>query len=460
MNDAPAKEPLYREILRDIYPQTLADLQSSSRLKVFLSGGRGMGKTFLLQELAEFRSRETGVESRIIDGRNWPAALEELARSHAVLGRWRATRAGSDVKGDNRLGDLLVDDLDRLIDSAGAQEPQVFEELMTHLLDLISSLPENGKLCAFTSLFHANRMAELLEMLDSRPGLDRKTSLAIRAFSTLIQMYDNMPINPWSRGWEKKIGVCVKARLPRLSSAGQELCRNLLTKLTGGHPALLVPALSELVALAATRDLSSTSSAELEIVIEDAAHEKGIGVLRRALSSLRDAEREEWRSAYEDLRQLALGNIPAPPLLSREILVGEGLLYKEESSLRYVIPGEILRGELLREPAGPLRMEIEPDPQAPDKHGFLKVWDRFRERRIPLSGGAWSVLKTIFDEPARTISLDELCERTHLTTENAVRSAIQRLIGDARASGVENILDNLYGKGYRKGESPSWSNLT
>jgi DNA-binding response OmpR family regulator len=125
-----------------------------------------------------------------------------------------------------------------------------------------------------------------------------------------------------------------------------------------------------------------------------------------------------------------------------------------------VIPGEILRGELLREPPGPLRMEIEPDSQAPDKHGYLKVWDRLRERRIPLSGGAWSVLKTIFDEPARIISLDELCKKTHLTTPNAVRSAIQRLIGDARASGVENILDNLYGKGYRKGESPNWSQLT
>ncbi len=66
------------------------------------------------------------------------------------------------------------------------------------------------------------------------------------------------------------------------------------------------------------------------------------------------------------------------------------------------------------------------------------------------------MLKTIFYEPTRIVSLDELRELTHLKKENAVRSAIQRLIADARASGVDNILENHYGKGYRKGESPEW----
>jgi hypothetical protein len=437
-----SKEPLYREVLREIYSQTLADLKSRrSGLKVFLSGGRGMGKTFLLRELAEFRRRETGVESRIIEGRNWSAALEALEEL--------AGRQGQE--GNDKARDLLVDDLDRLITLAGEQDPKVLEDLIKYLSELVSSLPQ--AVCAFTSRVSSSRMAELLETLDSLQKWDRKTSVAIRAFSTIIQMYENTPINPWSRSWEKKIGVCVKAHLPKLSGLAQDLI-----KITGGHPALLIPALSQLVELAETRDLSSISSSELKIVIEDAAQERGIGVLRRALSSLRDSEREEWRNAYEELRQLAMDDSKVPPSRLREILVGEGLLYKDESTLKYVIPGEMLCGELLREPVGPLRAEIEPDPVAPDKQGYLKVWDRLRERRIPLSGGSWSVLKIIFDEPARIISLKELGERAGLNTENAVRSAIQRLIGDARALGIENILDNIYGKGYRKGESPQWSN--
>ncbi len=226
MNNMAKSGPLYREVLRSIYSRALEDLRNPSSLKVFISGGRGLGKTFLIKELAESRSQGAELEGRIIEGLSWQGALQSIADSHKNFCRWRDIKAGLEPDEKVSMRNLLIDDIDRLIFSVGTQEPSAFKELMANLLDLITGLPESGRFCAFTSLFHANRLAELLELMDSLQKWDRNTSIAIRTFSGFIQMYEHVQLKPWSGEWRKGIKTLVKTFLYELSPAEQEICRS------------------------------------------------------------------------------------------------------------------------------------------------------------------------------------------------------------------------------------------
>jgi DNA-binding winged helix-turn-helix (wHTH) protein len=453
------------QVLLRLYPSSIiASLNDMAKPNVFLVGGRGFGKSVVLRRAAE-AAKAAGRKLELIDGRDWESALEtfrDLARKISGQGGGEQVEKG--------LRDLYFDDLDYFIKAVDDFAPDRRDQAIEDLYRVASTLAGRKRRCVVSSTLYGHRLQNFL--LDLRSG-DPGSEKVISAASLFFTGFDAVWLKPWEGEWKTRIGGLVEKHLGGLTPSARELSEKLIVELTGGHPALLSRSFEHLGRLLETegsilaRRLTSEKSAaevatavlerDLRTYLEDSLLQKGIGSLRRALVRLRTSEEREIKAAHLGLLAFARGQPLVLPARSRDILLGEGLLFRDPGTSGYAIPGELFRKELVFEGGGGFTVQLQPDPVEPDRQGIAIARDDVRQQPVRLSGGPWSVLQVLFAEAPRFVSLDELRARTHLQTENAVRSAIQRLTADLRSAGVEGLVENQYGKGYRKGESPGWA---
>jgi hypothetical protein len=394
-----------------------------------------------------------------LDGRGWAAALKDLRDLGELV-------SGDETLDETRLPDLYFDDLDVFIQNIDALRRERCEEMLRDLTLVVSTLSRRDRSCVASSTLSQSRLQGLLVDLYKQ----RHVNLAvIDAASTLFASFDTEWLDPWRGDWEGRIGRLLEVYLKPLTRAAQGLARSLLLELTGGHPALLARAFEHLDRLLASEGSSlgerlcregadpGPLERDLRTFLEDALLRQGLGSLRRALIRLESAEKPELQAAHGALLAFAQDGERQPPAASRDILLGEGLLFRDPADSTYKIPGELLRQELLSAAGSKLAFDLVPEEADPHLRGRLEIREGARRLDLELSGGPWSILQTLFEAAPRFVSLKDLQERTHLKTDNAVRSAIQRLTAELRTAGIEGLVENQYGTGYRRGDAPSWS---
>lgn len=439
--------------------------ESSKFGKYFLVGARGFGKSYILRQAAAEEQQEP------VEGRDWESALADL--------KDRQKTAQGGTREEVELSSLYFDDIDYFFGAVRDFAPKRVDEAINLLRDVATAVLGQKRRCVLGSTISQERLQKLLLDLQIQ-GL--ATAKVVEAASMLLASFDVKEIRPWEGDWEKRIEDLSKDLLQPIETWAAELVAKTVRDLTCGHPGLLVPCFQHLAGLLdaerrerlgkdslggrLAEDEPPTGDApgetlkdDLRHFLEDALRRQGIGLLTRAVTRLKASGDPEARAAYEGLLELVRSPGPRSlPVKSRDLLRDEGLLFRDPKTSKYLLPGSLFRKDLEFEAGGTFSVRLEPDRLEPDKQGIVVASDGVSHRQARISGGSWSVLQVLFEEAPRFVSLEELQERTHLRTPHAVRSAIQRLTKDLRGTlRVEGLVENRYGKGYRKGDSPSWA---
>jgi len=459
---ATSEQPVHKAALRKIYPHLLAELgEASGKLRAFFYGGRSLGKSTLLETLA-YDAADRNRHIFFIEGKSGHGI-------HRIL----VERAAAIRRGD-AAPDLYLDDIDHLLSSLLRNEMHdTADHILSHLNFLLSKVPAGKGRFFISSALSPSRLSELVYSL-RQPELD--AGLLREFFSFVLeQKFECIRLDPWSYRWQERLGELVRIRLSKATSAYFESCRVSILELTGGHPALLIQCLHELNRLVTGEELDPVEQGFaqalgerpkldpqqfgvlLERHLEDVLVQTGLQPLRLSIGNLRNAEGPDLRDAWQSLVALAQGVNEFPPPKLREILLDEGLIYKSKESGAYVVPGRLVIREILSVSADghhrPALM-LAPNPEAPNVRGELVIRSGLKRETIELSESMWVLLTLFIDDPDRIFTPEELQKHTGLTSDAAVRSAIQRLIAKLRAGGLESVVENVYGKGYRKGSEP------
>ncbi|HEX4956384.1 MAG TPA: AAA family ATPase [Thermoanaerobaculia bacterium] len=461
-------------LLTRIYQSVIHDLSEPPRgRRILLTGARGFGKTLVLKEVARALDDEARF-FRQIDGAEGDDALESLERARTEV----SARAPFGWV-------LLIDNVDTLLFSSavdrGPGEASFAERTGTclrGLLPWVRDVTEAQGLLCLSSTLSAIRIQEALE-LRVPPGESVRATADV--FSNLVQRADRRALNPWARDAQTSAKRVLSDELAPCSRK-QIVARvvEVVFELTGGHPGLVVPAfeVAQEVAKRLAEERAGTGAGEgepalsvaddqrIRQTLEDAILCDSFKAPRHFLLSLRRSDEPTRRSAYRCLWSFAQQGT-AIPLWERELLMEEGLLYQDDETLTYHIPGSLLLEQIRRVPplsdaqepevsgAGARRpvVTLEPDPEQPTERGTLVIERSGATRRIPLSGGPYVLARLFVAEPAQVRSLKSLVlNQPPLGTEKSARSALQRLGVLLRRHHQEGLLENQYGEGYRFSE--------
>lgn len=470
----------------------------SERRPFMIYGGRGLGKSPTMQWIRD----ELIVKREKYRALDAPAAEEEGDDSQhgtylCIAGK--ATDKGPKTPyetlrdaahRDSPPTAVLIDDVDQILEHAKRSHTEAravsgaIKELRDNLHRFMPPDGERQLILSATEDVHEPRFDE--------PELRREEEQWSRVFAQI----QRKQLNPWhSLTWQEELRELVHELLnPTSSSHGSTLSEavqatladvvpGIIVDLSGGHPKLtgqLLDSLEEfwrkgqdlqeplevkLVELCALPSGHQTELRELlRRYLEDrlVRSPRGLRSLRRSLQRLREQHdlSPEAGKAFSELLRIARsrerGDDAPRDADIRLQLTALGLVYEDPNTLRYVVPGTVIQGEVLRhqvedtprtEAKQPLT--LSPSPKNPREEGVLAVNRPDGERmQVPLDGKNWQILTALDQRRGQVISIPDLA--TELQAHDAAtRSALRRLRDKLDEYGIESILDNQWGKGYR-----------
>lgn len=455
------------KFIKDIHQRTIEDITGSLpyKPKIFIHAGRGIGKSTVLTEIAE--RQESGNKATLIDGRRWRTSPAEIKAAEAIY------------------SSIFLDDIDHVLSMTGLMAKDSFQEVIRTIIEAAATLLDRGHNFVVTSTLSPISLLDLIQQYNPNDRLREE------AYSLFTQDFIDQPLDPWAGDWERDLASITRRHLRSIGEDQLRICQETILELSGGHPALFSWALFEVADIVSDRRSSGADQLRelllqnqrvatpalrtlLTSHLEDYLLRTG---LKRLLVSVRDLQESEHvgkRQAYDWLISIAKGTADTPPLKAREILRDEGLIYRDNAS--YIIPGTLLPRVILQaaegskrlndhlnepqmEPSSLRELKIEPDSIAPGLRGKLVMGSGNTRLEVALSGGPWVILDKLFERPDHVFSLRELV-LPPLTSEPAAQSAMQRLQSKLRQAGVLGVVENVYGKGYRKGTAPALHSAT
>ncbi|MBN1543821.1 winged helix-turn-helix transcriptional regulator [candidate division KSB1 bacterium] len=428
-----------------VYENELQQLLNAPWANSYLYGGRGVGKSTFLHRLQERLGTAIW-----IDGSNWYAAEEKIGQL--------------DPQETAKNGHLIIDDLDQFCAIGYEREGDRFEETVNRLDELFKRLTAKGWRVYATG---TRKPQYFLNMREGWGNVSESAPWWQMFWSYIDMSWDHFRFNPWKYGWESNLHDWLLANFSaRLEESQLQLWGDLLVSLTGGHPSLLKAALLELQHLLAGKELTPLQQrllqpfpesdteirrAQTRRYLEDSLVLTGLKRLRRALQSLREMGQTSRPELSGFLIRLAQGEVVTPPYDVREILTDHAIIYLDEESGRYRIPGDLLTNEILRffPPAEHApQMNVEADAAEPKRKGMLIYRQGPHALPLRLSGSSWQILNLLDQNKGQVVSVEQLQKELH-KSEYAVRSALQRLENKLKEIGADNLLENSRGKGYR-----------
>lgn len=440
-----------------LYEDILQELITSHEQKVYIFGGRGVGKSILLKQLKE-RLEDGSLEVIFINGRDQKAAIEELK-----------SRADS----NERSFHLLMDDVDiffRNLLATDTDNLQKFKDSLRYIDSLIKSTSvQNAKIVLSGS-------SKPAQMLTYRFTEKQKAVIDQWKFfwSFILNAMVTVRCDPWEGDWEKKLENFMLSKFKKSLGKRLDIWFRVIRDLTGGHPTLLHPALHKLNVLLQSpkrtpleekliKVFPNLEEADVERMVrnylEDVLINTGLQKIRRTIYELREHPEPEYQKAFKLLQNIARHGTSqlqaSREFFShriREILEDMALLYKDFRDGSYRIPGELIVQEILSFEPPVLAQRVLtliPDKRTPDKKGRARIENGHTTQEIPLTGGPWKILKVLSESPQKVVSLEELEQRAGMTSQDAVRSALQRLEKKFREIQIEKVVENLRGRGYR-----------
>ncbi len=318
-------------------------------------------------------------------------------------------------------------------------------------------------------------------------------------------------LDPWKGNWQTRCQNAADMVFARVITQQRQVSPEILgvwkdtiCRLSGGHPALIHTAYryfssiyydhSNLNTDAENRLLhgpgggmdEETWLRVLRVHLEDQLIDRALPLVRHVLRQTQSDDPE----AVQQLLSVAQGDLQESTSLVRQRLRETGLVYSQPDG-RLEVAGELIKEWIpqiieqhrLREQAAreakrsssPSTAPPPPPTATPQQEateisgvnleilgdgnyeGNLKISAGETVVKVPLSGGPWRVAQNLRDAGGEPVSLDLLAERANLSSETAVRSAIQRLQKILRNNGLDNVIDNVRGQGYRLSEFPKWT---
>jgi hypothetical protein len=292
----------------------------------------------------------------------------------------------------------------------------------------------------------------------------------IKRYSDLMLHLQPVEVSPWFRGWKDEWEKEFNARYENKfrskdAKAVLNTWRDSILELTGRHPSLAGPAIDALDSLLSPKAPKTQPKMHLDLVdsvagdqnrrahirrfLEDYLAKRA---LRRVRGGIRDlANSHERRTAYETLKAVAATgaegmNAPADYRV-REALGFSGLVFEDVDDGRFRVPGYLLRRELLG--ARPHAF-LEADP-GESESGVLHVTGLGAPRTVVLSGIPYRILRFLYDErgDGEYLEREQIMVGTKLQNDDGFRNAMHRLRASLKESGLERLVENRYGKGYR-----------
>jgi|GEM_PF-1506557 len=431
------------------YQQLVNDISTSIHRNCYVYGGRGIGKSGFLKQIKVIFEKG-GQKVKLIDGRNRIDAYKEFNALYEA--------AEKDVVDFH----LLFDNLDHFCHEYGDFFPDSLNEVIPKLDYLFKTLSSNR----FRVIATGN--IKPLEMLTAENlNIEGDPLKYWNFFWSRIQAHwDNIRLDPWVFGWEDKITNFISMNYSsKMPASSLNLWIEVIIEQTGGHPAMVDSSIRELHRIINSTNISPIERKLIQDIedhvldvresiirhLQDHLVQKDLNRVRRRIALLRSSKDVQHINAYEELKKLALGSTEIPSYDIREILADEALIYENKSTGLYIVPGKLLKKEIL---IGAIDSETLSNIQIIEldsgdiQRGRLIASLGNTPITIDLKGATWKILKSMAMKNNYS-SVEQLVKLTQLPSVAAVRSAIQRLEQKLKGAGLDGLIENKRGQGYK-----------
>ena len=390
---------------------------------VHVRGGRGVGKSTVLGAVAEGLSVD---RNRIVQGREPETAKATL----------RTLAAGD--------GAVLIDDLDEMFTDE-------VHEILCRLLAsgrrvvVTSTLPPDVSLLVDTQVYRQTNL----------------TGSLLRIWSDFTQQFHPEVIDPWPSTWHDRTNAFVRGVLDEKCRADNLLVAEWTTavvQLSGGHPTLLDPSLRAIEGVHGEKRVHgeeakihlATPSVDRRRQVYEHLEEAlfsspAFRRVRRVAKEMQATAPDAHAHLVENARADHIVDFDAP-VEYRRVLTDSGLVYRSPQSKKLVVAGELLRRTLggTTQARRPAVRVVSSDAD----RGIVSAALGGRVAHVDLRGNAWKIVKMLHEHPNEVVSVAALMKKTHLD-HAGIRSAIQRVKGEFAASGLDGVIENVWGQGYR-----------
>ena len=290
--------------IRSLYDSLIAEVQhavDSKRKPILLTGGRGVGKTFVL--------------SRLTMGKN----VERLSLRDGEIDSTLVAKLKSHP------GPLVVDDIDEKLNSDGLALLEHVADHHKHAVVVSSTLPPD------LSVLHES---------GAFPGLPWDSEV-LAYWSEVTAHMLTFRVDPWATGWRPHIASLVREILgvDEITDVVSGWT-TILLDLTGGHSTMLDAALAELWRMRPKEGARPTEWKHRYVQMEEHLFGTGLRRMRKLIGWLDGLDQE----AGAALRAISAGELVAADLAveKRRVLLDSAFLYRSPSQ-EIVVAGEALR---------------------------------------------------------------------------------------------------------------------
>lgn len=406
-----------------LVPEVLPPLQQG--LPVILYGGPGTGKSFLARRLFE---RLTG--DIWINGKDYASNAGDVVSLLETALR-------------PETGPVCIDDLDAVY----IAEPT--RKLLTDLLQKKRSVLVTTTLPPTLSTFRD------VGVFPPTSGWDDPT---VQSWSVLLQRPELHQVDPWKTGWQREIANGLRAIVSDSANSDHDVSAwwTIVVHLTGGHPVMLHEAFSQISGMLeleksrGTFDDGSRSWRQEFARIEERLQGNALRRMRHAIRWLNDS----FPKVGDKLKKFATGVLKEEDIdaVERRVLTDSALMHRGNAE-GLVVSGAVLKQYLLAG-TGAAEPFIE-IVSAPDGNsGRIAVSIADVSIVLPVGETVWKIVEVLHEAKGMPVSIEELRKRAALDKVGAVRSALQRLRDDLRDRGVDGVIENVRGTGYRLGNLP------
>jgi hypothetical protein len=234
--------------------------------------------------------------------------------------------------------------------------------------------------------------------------------------------------------------------------------------LTGGHPALFGVGIHHMIertdTISPCGKVTPGSRDVLLAYLEAYLQRNAMGRVRKLLQALEsggldsvgmpaDVQRRAWE-AIRELARLPPGEGMQLPMKVAQTLERTGLVapYSETFPETWGVPSPLLRAEIAPEERKPVVAAV-PSRDLPHNQGTLVVVTSSDTIQVILSGAPWRVVRVLVARMPETVPISSLMEAGEFSTSLALRSALKRLRDDLAKFGVDGVVRNDWGAGYR-----------
>lgn len=398
------------------------EIVGSTGLRV-VHAPRGFGKTRIFSDV----KRRLGPHVVQVSGRDDEIAYRQL---QGILTEFNEKDEGPPT--------ILIDDVDHLL-----QDPKKWEERLKTLWGLKHHITSfDRRLCMTTSappLTLAEYSADFSDVFLQAEKNDIAAG-RVRWKTSVKDSFEALPERPTS--------ILIWGRVCGVSSELVDQWCDAAQDLTGGHPTLLDPAVQLLFSLldAADRDQPSEAacdSAILEQAVRAELERTSVPYIQQRLASLSTDPAPGSLDALSFLMRLAQaedsGEITKLPADVEQRLHTEGLVYMDIPRGRFRIVGRLVREQVVAL-------------HAPQKRGRQRVVVERLDgstAELRLSGRMLELFNYLGARGGEYVPTSDLARASGLADDAAVRTVLHRLGRELGKAGVQDILENQYGKGYR-----------